>query len=87
MGSNVFVNGSVGPEIAKLELHHQDGYVVELPIVERFVFHGIPRERFEDGKRPNLLVARNRNGEEVAREKLGQRVFDSASSSGRDVAP
>jgi hypothetical protein len=87
MGSNVFVNGSVGPEIAKLELHHQDGYVVELPIVERFVFHGIPRERFEDGKRPNLLVARNRSGEEVAREKLGQRVFDGASSSGRDVAP
>jgi hypothetical protein len=87
MGSNVFVNGSVGPEIAKLELHHQDGYVVELPIVERFVFHGIPRERFEDGRRPNLLVARNRSGEEVAREKLGQRIFDSGSRSDRDVAP
>jgi hypothetical protein len=89
MGSNVFLSGSVGPEVAKLELHHQDGHVVELPIVERFVFHGIPRERFEDGKRPNLLVARDRNGDEVAREKLGQGVFgpDSAIWSGRDVAP
>jgi hypothetical protein len=89
MGSMVFVSGSVGPEVAKLELHHQDGYVLDLPIVERFVLHDIPRPRFEDGKRPNLLVARNRNGEEVAREKVGQTVFgpNSAIWSGKDVGP
>jgi hypothetical protein len=89
MGSMVFVSGSVGPEVAKLELHHQDGYVLDLPIVERFVLHDVPRARFEDGKRPNLLVAHNRNGEEVAREKLGQRVFgpNSAIWSGEDVGP
>jgi hypothetical protein len=89
MGSIVFLNGSVGPEVAVLELHHQDGYVVELPIVERFVLHGIPRARFEDGKRPIRLVARNRDGAEVAREKVGQRVFgpDSAIWSGADVGP
>jgi hypothetical protein len=89
MGSNVFVSGSVGPEVAKLELHHQDGYIVDLPIVERFVFRGIPRERFEDGKRPILLVAKNRDGVEVATEKIGQRVFgpDSAIWSGKDVGP
>jgi hypothetical protein len=75
VGSIVFVNGSVGPEVAKLELHHQDGYALELPIVERFVLHGIPRARFEDGRRPIMLVARNRNGAEVAREKVGQRAF------------
>ena len=89
MGSMVFVSGSVGPEVVKLELHHQDGYVIELPIVERFVLHDIPRARFEDGKRPILLVARNRGGEEVAREKVGQRAFapNSAIWSGRDVGP
>ena len=89
VGSTVFVHGSVGPEVAKLELHHQDGYVLDLPLVERFVFHGIPRARFEDGRRPNLLVARNRNGEEVAREKLGQTVFGPKSAvwSGEDVSP
>jgi hypothetical protein len=89
MGSNVSVSGSVGPDVAKLELHHQDGYVVELPIVERYVLHGVPRARFEEGKRPNMLVARNRDGVEVAREKLGQRVFgpDSAIWSGPDVSP
>jgi hypothetical protein len=89
MGSIVFVSGSVGPEVANLELHHQDGYVAELPLVERFVFHGIPSARFEDGKRPILLVARNRSGDEVAREKVGQRAFapNSAIWSGGDVAP
>jgi hypothetical protein len=89
MGSIVFVNGSVGPEVAKLELHHQDGYFVELPLVERFVLHGIPRARFEDGKRPILLVARDRSGAELAREKVGQTAFgpNSAIWSGSDVGP
>jgi hypothetical protein len=89
MGSMIFVSGSVGPEVAELELYHQDGYVLELPIVERFVLHDIPRARFEDGKRPILLVARNRSGDEVAREKVGQRAFapNSAIWSGGDVAP
>jgi hypothetical protein len=81
------VSGSVGPEVAKLELHHQDGYFVELPIVERFVLHGVPRARFEEGKRPNLLVARDRNGVEIAREKIGQRAFWPDTRSGPDVSP
>jgi hypothetical protein len=57
--------------------------------VERFVLHDIPRARFEDGKRPILLVARDRNGAEVAREKVGQSPFppNSAIWSGGDVAP
>jgi hypothetical protein len=89
MGSMVFVSGSVGPEVVNLELHHQDGYVLELPIVERFVLHDVPRARFEDGRRPILLVARNGGGEEVAREKVGQRPFapNSAVWSGGDVGP
>lgn len=89
MGSMVFVSGSVGPEVAKLELHHQDGFVLELPIVERLVLHDVPRARFEDGKRPILFVARHRSGEEVAREKVGQRAFapNSAIWSGEDVGP
>jgi hypothetical protein len=89
MGSMVFVSGSVGPEVAKLELHHQDGYVLELPIVERFVLHDIPRARFEDGERPILLVARNRDGAEVARKEVGQTAFgpNSAIWSGGDVGP
>jgi hypothetical protein len=81
--SMVYVSGSVGPEVAKLELHHQDGYVLQLPLVERFVFYDIPRDRFEDGRRPILLVARNRDGVEVAREKIGQRVFVEQTAAGR----
>jgi hypothetical protein len=87
MGSMVLVSGSVGPEVATLELHHQDGFAVELPITERFVLHDIPRERFEDGKRPSVLVARNRAGAEVGREKVSQRMFDGALRLGRDTSP
>jgi hypothetical protein len=89
VGSMVYVSGSVGPEVAKLELHHEDGYVLDLALVERFVLHDIPRARFEDGRRPIELVGRNRDGAEVAREKMGQRAFAPNSSlrSGGDVGP
>jgi hypothetical protein len=83
VGSMVFVSGSVGPEVAKLELHHQDGYVLELPIVERFILHDIPRARFEDGKRPVVLIAHAKDGAEVAREKVPQRMFEMQTASGR----
>jgi hypothetical protein len=87
VGSIVSLQGSVGPEVAALELHHQDGHVQQLPIVEGFVLHGIPRARFEDGKRPNMLLARDVTGAEIGREKVSQRLFDGAIRSGRDVAP
>jgi hypothetical protein len=87
MESMIFLNGSVAPEVTKLELHHQDGYVIELPIVERFVLHDIPRARFEEGKRPALLVARGSDGAEVAREKVAQRMFEMQTENGQgDVA-
>jgi hypothetical protein len=82
-GSKVFVSGSVGPEVVKLELHHQDGFVLELPILERFVLHNIPRSRFEEGKRPVLLVARGHDGTQVAREKVTQRVFEMQTENGQ----
>jgi hypothetical protein len=68
MESMIFLNGSVAPEVTKLELPHEDGYVIDLPIVERFVLHDIPQARFEEGKRPVLLVARGGDGAEIARE-------------------
>jgi hypothetical protein len=43
-----------GPEVIKLELHHQDGYVLELPIVERFVLHGIPPRPLRGRQAPHL---------------------------------
>jgi hypothetical protein len=89
MGSMVFLSGSVGPGVATLELHHEDGYIAKLPIVGRFVLHDIPRARFTHGRRPNLLVARDRDGEEVARANVGQTVFapNSAICSDEDVGP
>jgi hypothetical protein len=89
MGSMVFFSGSVGPEVAKLELHHQDGTALELPIFDRFVLHDVRRARFEKGKRPILLVARGRDGVEVDRRRVNQKAYFGSSNlrSGGDVSP
>ncbi len=79
-GSIVYLSGSVGPEVSQLTLHYEDGQEVEVPIVERFVLYDIPRAHFNDGARPTLLIGRNSEGVEVARQKVDQDVFGPKSS-------
>jgi hypothetical protein len=74
-GSIVYLEGSVGPEVETLTLEYEDGSVVEVPIVERFVLFSIARENFFEGAQPRLLVAKDAEGREVARGPVGQRVF------------
>jgi hypothetical protein len=79
-GSIVYLNGSVGPEVKTLTLDYEDGSVVEVPIVERFVLFSIARKNFHEGAQPRQLVARDAEGREVARSPVGQRVFGPDSS-------
>jgi hypothetical protein len=74
-GKMVYLSGSVGPEVATLTLEFQDGVTVDLPVTERFVLYDIHRSHFAEGRRPIRLVARDRDGREVAREPVGQAVF------------
>jgi hypothetical protein len=74
-GSIVFLEGSVGPEIATLTLEYEDGSRADVPIVERFVLFSIEREHFREGTRPLWLIGRDRAGREVAREQVGHGVF------------
>jgi hypothetical protein len=74
-GSIVYLNGSVGSEVETLTLEYEDGSVVEVPIVERFVLFSVARENFFEGAQPRLLVAKDAEGREVARSPVGQRVF------------
>jgi hypothetical protein len=74
-GSMIYLEGSVGPEVAELELDYQDGNSAVLPIVERFVLSDIDASHFQAGKRPYRLIARDREGNEVARQSLSQGVF------------
>jgi hypothetical protein len=75
LGSLVYLRGSVGPEVASLELRHEDGFVLKLSIVDRFVLYDVPRERFVEGKRPTLLVAKDSDGAEVGRRIVPKRRF------------
>ncbi len=88
-GSMVYLHGSVGPEVETLTLRYQDGHGEQLPVVERFVLHDIGPDRFQDGKRPILLVARDGDGAEVARQRVGQRAFgpDTSIWSETEVSP
>lgn len=86
LGSLVYFSGSVGPEVAKLELHYEDGSMRELPLVERFVLYDVPRERFAKGKRPTLLLARTADGAEVDRRTIAKRLYFGIRREG-DVSP
>jgi hypothetical protein len=79
-GSIVFLEGSVGPEIATLTLEYEDGSTADVPIVERFVLFGIERKHFHEGARPLRLIGRDRAGRVVAREPVGHGVFGPKSS-------
>lgn len=79
-GSIVFLEGSVGPEVATLTLEYEDGSTADVPIVERFVLFGIERKHFHEGTRPVRLVGRDRAGRVVARERVGHAVFGPRSS-------
>jgi hypothetical protein len=79
-GSIVYLSGSVGPDVSRLTLRYEDGQEVEVPIVERFVLYDIPRAHFTDGARPTVLVGRNTEGVEVARQPIVQGVFGPHSS-------
>jgi hypothetical protein len=74
-GKMVYLNGSVGPEVATLTLEYQNGESVDLPVTERFVLYDIDPSHFAEGRRPIRLVGRDRTGAEVTREPVGQAVF------------
>lgn len=69
------LQGSVGPEIGTLELLYEDGTTERLPIVERFVLFGVKPERFEEGRRPVVLVGRDDAGRVVAERPLSPELF------------
>lgn len=61
----VTLDGVVGSAIARLELEYEDGTVVPVPVVERFVLFEIPPEHHNDKR--FVLVGRNTAGEVIAR--------------------
>jgi hypothetical protein len=46
-----------------------------LPVVERFVLYDVDAAHFQAGKRPYRLIARDREGKQIAPVVLAQSVF------------
>jgi hypothetical protein len=62
--------GRVGREIALLNVRFEDGRVERLPLARSFSVYQVAREDYRPGRRPILLVGRNRAGSIVATQKL-----------------
>jgi hypothetical protein len=64
----VSLNGIVGADIARLELHYVDGTVAPVPITEQFVYFEIPPAHHDDAR--FVLVGRDGNGVEIAKRVI-----------------
>jgi hypothetical protein len=65
------LEGKVGSAIASLELHFENGETVSLPLVKGRTLYQVTRDRFIEGRRPKLLVGKDREGRVISREHLG----------------
>ena len=61
----VTLNGVVGANVARLEVHYTDGTVTPVPISERFVVFEIPPAHHEDER--FVLLGRDASGDLIAR--------------------
>jgi len=61
--------GPVRKDVARIEVRFEDGDRAAVPVVEGMVLYEIPPEHFPRGHRPELLIARNADGKELARRR------------------
>jgi hypothetical protein len=71
-GKNVVLlwGGPLRPGIRDVEIRYEDGERAEVKAIEGMVLYDIPAEHFPRGHRPFLLVARDSEGREVARQTI-----------------
>jgi hypothetical protein len=64
----VLLAGAVREDVATYELRYEDGAVERLHPVEGFIMHEIPSSHYARGHRLELVIARARDGHELARQ-------------------
>jgi hypothetical protein len=62
--------GPVAPEIRRLDARYEDGRVVRLPLRDGFTLYEVVRADYRKGRRPALLVGRDRFGRVIATRRL-----------------
>ncbi len=66
----VLLQGSVGRDIARLDVRYQDGDTTRIPIHEGFVLFEVPRPNYGEGHLPATLIGRDASGAVIARRPV-----------------
>jgi len=76
-GSGVVLlwGGPLRQDIEQVEVRYEDGERVSVRPVEGMVLYEIPPAHFPRGHRPNLLIARDVDGRELARQTIDTDVY------------
>jgi hypothetical protein len=68
-GVVLFWGGPLRADVATVELQFEDGDEVRLHPTEGMILYEIPPSHFEQGHRPNLILARDADGDEIAQRR------------------
>ena len=66
-----FVYGRAAADVASVELRYRDGDVETVKPVRGLLLHAVPSRHARDGHRLTIAVARDAEGNEVTRQRLG----------------
>jgi len=69
-GGVLLLVGPAGSDIATLEVRYQDGRTATAHLSEHWVLYEVDPSDYVQGRRPELLVARDASGNEIASERL-----------------
>jgi hypothetical protein len=62
--------GQVGADVVRADVRFSDGSTAPMTVRDRVLFYYVPRAHFRAGHRPAEVVARDANGQIVARKRL-----------------
>jgi hypothetical protein len=67
--------GPLQEDVARIDIRFEDGDRAAVPVTEGMVLYEIPPEYFPRGHRPELLIARDADGKELARRRQETKVY------------
>jgi hypothetical protein len=62
--------GPLSPKIARLDVRYEDGRVARMPLRAGWTLYEVVRADYVKGRRPAVLVGRDRSGKVIARKRL-----------------
>ena len=69
-GGILLLVGPVGADIATLDLRYQNGRIATVPLSDGWALYEVEHSNYVEGRRPEVLVARDESGREIASKRL-----------------